>query len=181
MLIEHRNVVNLMRWVIEEYGCNENDSGALTSSMCFDASIEMIFGMLITGGVLHILKNEEILNPYEIREYLLRYSITLLSSTPSYFVEMTRALPKGAWTKPFESAMRFVSGGELLREQDSKIILSSFNLDLLYNTYGPTETTVNATSVQVGLACEYGVSIGKPLPNYRIYILDEGDGLCPIG
>src|SRR5262245_64077539 len=49
----------------------------------------------------------------------------------------------------------------------------------LTNLYGPTEATIDAIALAVGP--EHGgsrVPIGRPLPNYRAYVLD--DALQPV-
>ncbi|MFB7658197.1 MULTISPECIES: AMP-binding protein, partial [unclassified Streptomyces] len=50
----------------------------------------------------------------------------------------------------------------------------------VHNLYGPTEATIWATSTRL-TSDDAGVSIGTPLANMRVYVLDEGLGVVPVG
>jgi len=50
----------------------------------------------------------------------------------------------------------------------------------LWNLYGPTETTVWSTCARVTDTAN-GISIGKPIANTTVCILDAHRNLCPIG
>jgi non-ribosomal peptide synthetase component F len=51
----------------------------------------------------------------------------------------------------------------------------------LINAYGPTETTVCATLTDEPFIDDNIVTIGKPNPNLKIYIVDSLTELCAIG
>ena len=69
-------------------------------------------------------------------------------------------------------------GGEALpRDLADQLIARGVEL---WNMYGPTETTVWSTCARI-TDTSNGISIGKPIANTTVYILDAHKNLCPIG
>src|SRR5207247_9991914 len=69
--------------------------------------------------------------------------------------------------------------GEALRTRLAQHIYDSTRLRKLYNLYGPTEDTTYSTDTLVPRAGE--VTIGRPLANTQVYILDANARPTPIG
>src|SRR5439155_1432749 len=120
------------------------------------------------------LPDEAIRNePAALRDWLLSQEITI-SFVPTPMAERMMALP---W--PATSPLRVVlTGGDTLHSYPSPRLPF-----LLVNNYGPTECTVVATSGPVlpEERQEQLPSIGRPIDNTRIYILDEQSRPVPIG
>ncbi|MDQ8188628.1 AMP-binding protein, partial [Pelagicoccus sp. SDUM812002] len=173
MLIEHRNVANYVFGIAERLELEGGQTFAWGSSLAVDLGHTCLFGSLILGKRLLVISLGSMHDMGRFSRELQRFNVEVLKTTPS----LASALLNG------DNNLRglLVLGGE----PASASLLGQLSITedqfRVANHYGPTEATVGACSSVAGLACEYGVSIGKPLPNYRIYILDEGDGLCPIG
>ncbi|WP_449384901.1 MupA/Atu3671 family FMN-dependent luciferase-like monooxygenase [Chitinophaga flava] len=104
-----------------------------------------------------------------------RPAITAMQITPSYL---------GALTEDSDSA-RFlhdlkhvIVGGEYFPEKLKKKVMETTDAGV-YNMYGPTETTIWSTSCRV--LSEKGNTIGRPIANTQVYILNKDNQLCPIG
>ncbi|QHI35410.1 Plipastatin synthase subunit A [Kordia antarctica] len=104
-----------------------------------------------------------------------KYEVTHLQSTPSYIQELIQ-------TEEGKSALQKINtlliGGEAL-----PVHLANSVLDLrkksIFNMYGPTETTIWSTIKEITKTDE--VTIGKPIANTQVYILDAQKELCAIG
>ncbi len=108
-------------------------------------------------------------------ELINKYNITHLQSTPSYIQELIQTEEgKGA----LQQIDTLLIGGEALPGH-----LANSVLDLrkkpIFNMYGPTETTIWSTIKEITTPNE--VTIGKPIANTQVYILDAQKELCAIG
>ena len=87
-----------------------------------------------------------------------------------------RLLLEAGWkgSKDFKA---LVGGEALPKDLAEQLIACGVEL---WNMYGPTETTVWSTCARI-TDTSNGISIGKPIANTTVYILDAQNNLCPIG
>ena len=105
----------------------------------------------------------------------LESKITTLQITPTYL----KALLEDDESQLFmKSLNNIIVGGEAFSESLLNKIASKTDAGI-FNMYGPTETTIWSTAVK--LHQNKSISIGKPLANTQIYILDKQMNVCPIG
>jgi tyrocidine synthetase III len=170
VMIEHRNVVNLCKWMGPRYGLDKNKNVLQLTNMTFDVSVEEIFGALLNGSSIYIPDELVPLDKKEFVEYVNKHRINMVQFVP---VSMEELL---AESEKLESLDVVICGGDKLNDiLKDKIMAKGYNL---YNCYGPTEITVDALSTR----CENGKSaIGKPIANARAYILNPENRLQPIG
>jgi amino acid adenylation domain-containing protein len=166
--IEHRNTVNLLQWAKTVYGPTELVGVLASTSICFDLSVFEIFLPLCCGGRVILVENALCLD-----RVLERNDLTLINTVPSVMVELLRAgaLPKSVRTVNL--------AGEPLRAELVKQIYDLGYVEKVYDLYGPSETTTYSTFT---LRTPNGLNtIGCPISNTRIYVLDSHFQVVPIG
>ena len=163
--VEHRNAVNLIHWAR-----NASDAGNLrhvlqSTSLNFDLSVYECFVPLCAGGRIRVVDNALSLTRASS-------SVTLINTVPS---AMQGLLDAGA----VPMSVRVVNlGGEAVPEDLVRRIFASTAVDTVWNLYGPTETTVYSTALEMSRQTGFVSSIGRPIANTRIYVLDRK--LCPV-
>ncbi|KQO32132.1 hypothetical protein ASF10_21385 [Flavobacterium sp. Leaf82] len=168
VMIENKSVVNLVLAQTEEFKFRENESVLLFSNYTFDASVEQIFLTLLNGATLHITSKSIIGDHNTLKNYLQENKITHFHAVPSILEQLD-------FDDNF-SLKRLVSGGDICTQTlANKFKNQKFSF---YNEYGPTETTV--TSIEL-LYSEGKISIGRPIANTEVYILDQNLQLASIG
>jgi amino acid adenylation domain-containing protein len=166
--IEHRNIVNLLQWAKTVYQLSELAGVLASTSICFDLSIFELFVPLSWGGKVILAENA--LHLYSIAE---KNNITLINTVPSVMTELL------AMGKLPNSVRTMNLAGEPLRSELVKQIYESANVEKVYDLYGPSETTTYST---FSLRTADGpATIGRPIANTRIYILDGNLEPIPIG
>jgi natural product biosynthesis luciferase-like monooxygenase protein len=112
--------------------------------------------------------------PMTIREQFERRAITHFQCTPS----MARMLVADGTLQAMGSLQRCLVGGEALPSDLADTLIAALPRAQLHNMYGPTETTVWSTSD--GVTRGQKVSIGTPIANTQVRILDRSLGLAPL-
>jgi acyl-CoA synthetase (AMP-forming)/AMP-acid ligase II/predicted RNA methylase/acyl carrier protein len=113
---------------------------------------------------------------YEIASQIRRHGVTHMQCTPSLLGML--ALDEESLSALGELQMLLV-GGEALPVALVQRLRPPFR-GVLRNMYGPTETTIWSTSSVVGDTKD-GITIGRPIANTRVYVVDRGLRPCPIG
>ncbi|SHL03955.1 non-ribosomal peptide synthetase [Flavobacterium chilense] len=177
VMIEHGNVISLLKSCFLEFEFSEEDTWSFFHSYCFDFSIWEIFGALLTGGNVLVLSNEEVRNQELAAKLMADHNVTVFSQTPSAFYNFI------ALDYKVPSLRYVVFGGEALNPAKLKLWRES-NADVrLINMYGITETTVHVTYkllTDESLASALS-NIGKPLAFANCYVLDQQQALLPYG
>lgn len=152
------------------FNINSTDVVLQQSSISFDTHVEEVFPVLLSGGQLIVLTDNN-RNIDTLRTVVEEKEITVLSSTPLVINELNKT------PEVLASLRCLISGGDVLKANHISNILGRFPL---YNTYGPTESTVCCTYQEVKTVKDI-YSIGKPIANRQVLILDEKQALVPIG
>ena len=175
VMVEHRQLVHMTDAVEKTYHLRPGDRLLQFASLSFDTSVEDCFAALTAGSTL-VLRSEKWLSTEEEFWTLCeRAKITTLNLPTAYWHYLassdTARLPL--------SLRQVIVGGEEVRADIVSRWFSRKNpIPRLLNTYGPTETTVNATT---GVVSAAGCTIGKPISNAQIYVLDEQLEAAPVG
>jgi len=171
--IEQVSLVNLVSWHQRVYTITELDRATLLAGQAFDASVWEIWPYLTCGAGLYIPQNETRSSVNGLINWLKGNRITI-SFMPTPMVE---ALMGEEW--PADMSLRaLLTGGDKLHCRPSPAL--PFRL---FNHYGPTESTVVATwGVVSPEESSTGLpSIGHPIDNTQIYIVDKDNQLQPVG
>lgn len=166
VLIEHRNAVALIAWAARTYSDAELQGVLAATSICFDLSVFEIFVPLATGGSLILVENA-----LALRDGVAG-TVTLINTVPSAIRALldTRSIP--ASTRCINLA------GELLR-QDLVDALHASCGARVFDLYGPSEDTTYSTYAPRHPGGYE--TIGRPIDNTRVYVLDEQGNPLPPG
>ncbi|PWV52329.1 non-ribosomal peptide synthetase [Nocardiopsis sp. L17-MgMaSL7] len=177
--VEHGSLVNLFLSHQEELFTPVSEElgrklrVAHTAGVAFDASWDPIL-WLVDGHELHVVEDAVRRDPSGLADYLTRNRVDSVETTPSY---ARRLIAEGVLDH--SDALSVVAlGGEAV-DADLWDDLTRRPDVRAYNFYGPTETTVDA--VIAGIGGEAGPTIGRPVGNIRVYVLDGGLQPAPVG
>jgi amino acid adenylation domain-containing protein/thioester reductase-like protein len=170
--ISHGALCNLLLGMKREPGCNETDRLLAVTTISFDIAVLEIFLPLICGATTVMTRVEDTRDPRALLRLIQRHTITIMQATPAAWQMMVDA----GWNDDVR-LFKIICGGEALSRQLAGRLLSY--ADSVWNVYGPTEATVWATIWQV--CPDHPVVIGKPINNYRIYVLDDELSPVPVG
>jgi non-ribosomal peptide synthetase-like protein len=160
VMIEHRNAANFVWSAQDVYGVRSDDRFYQGFSIAFDASIEEIWLTFAAGATLVVGTAEMVRAGSDLAGILTHLKVTVFSCVPTLLSMLQEDLP---------TVRLLILGGEACQPE---LVQRWFRANRrILNTYGPTEATVVATY----LACDpqKPVTIGRPLPGYQVYILDE--------
>lgn len=163
--ISHRSLLNLVFWHQHAFKVTEACRATQVASPAFDATGWELWPYLTIGASVYLPDEETRISPVLLRNWLIQNDITI-TFLPTVLAESVIALE---W--PEKTALRF-----LLTGADTLHHYPPANLPFaLINNYGPTEATVVATSGQIlpNAHPDMPPSIGRPIANTHIYILDE--------
>jgi amino acid adenylation domain-containing protein len=170
--IPHRAVVNFLCSMQREPGLSADDNLLSVTTMSFDIFGLELFLPLVTGACTTIVTRETALDGRQLRKALEKSGATVMQATPATW----RLLLESGWSKA--PGLKVLCGGEALsRELADRILETGAEL---WNMYGPTETTIWSA---VGRVEQDGkpISIGKPIANTQLHVLDARGNVLPIG
>jgi amino acid adenylation domain-containing protein len=181
--LEHRNLVNYVSWFTGFAGITEADKSMLVSSFAFDLGYTALYPSLLSGGSIHILPRDQYMEPDILLDYVARHRITYLKMTPSMFNVLAHAANFSA--AACSSLRLVVLGGEAIVVQDVEAAHQACPHIRFMNHYGPTEATIGCIARFIDFA-DIGdyrrrPTIGKPIANTRVYILDSRQNIRPAG
>ncbi|MEI8151204.1 MAG: amino acid adenylation domain-containing protein, partial [Hyphomicrobiales bacterium] len=168
VVVEHASLANKMMTVGHLFGARPGFRVALLTSSSFDPSIEQSTLPLLHGASIVVIDEAMRGSSQDFWEQVVGQKVNLLNCTPSFFESVLLDAPKTA------SLEHLVLGGEALIAGLGRRISNALKIKQITNLYGPTETTVDATGhVLLGNESGSPIPIGRPLPNYRTYVLDS--------
>ncbi|MGD0239823.1 MAG: amino acid adenylation domain-containing protein, partial [Streptosporangiaceae bacterium] len=179
VVVAHRNVARLVKMTGGWLDAGPDDAWTLFHSCAFDFSVWEIWGALTTGGRLVVVPYLVSRSAAEFRELLAAERVTVLSQTPAAFYQLMDCWADGAGL-----GVRYVVfGGEALDcARVARWQQAVPGAPVLVNMYGITETTVHVTGHVVDAATQGTAStIGTPIPDLQVFVLDERLGLVPPG
>ena len=169
VMVTHTGLNNLANAQVESFGIKAEDRILQFSSLSFDASVFEMMMALTNGATLYLSDKERLMPGPDLVRILNEKQITVVTLPPSALA----ATPNERVT----TLRSLVTAGEAC----SKDIVDRWAVGRkLYNAYGPTEATVWAT----GISCQTGEgkpTIGRPITNTRIYVLDKYLNPVPVG
>lgn len=179
--VRHESVVHLFAATYDQLGFRAGDIYSVVHSSAFDFSVWEIWGSLLQGGTLLVVPLEVVQSPADFYDLLCAQRVTILNQTPSALRELLRARAQARTADRDWSVRLIVCGGDAL-DQELAVQLSELGIPV-WNFYGPTESTVWTTC---GLVAQTEVSaalnsIGHPIADLQVYLLDQQLQLVPYG
>lgn len=170
--IGHRSLLNLLISMAESPGMHRKDIVFAVTSYSFDISVADFFTALITGATLYVAEQWLLSDPPALIGALQHVAPTFMQATPSFY----QLLKDNSWQG--SDTLKVLCGGDVFSDSLGAFLLDSCKE--VWNMYGPTETTVYSCLKKIAHP-EDVASIGKPINNTVVYILDDYRQPVPVG
>ncbi|TRU30638.1 MAG: amino acid adenylation domain-containing protein, partial [Microcystis aeruginosa Ma_MB_S_20031200_S102] len=201
VLVNHSNVVRLFAATDAWYNFNSQDVWSLFHSYAFDFSVWEMWGALLYGGRLVVVPYLVTRSPEAFYQLLCQEKVTILNQTPTAFRQLIQVeeslkesfppLSRGvrgdrSSTTDNDLSLRLVIfGGEALEINSLQPWFQRHGdqCPQLVNMYGITETTVHVTYRPLSMTDLDSTAsvIGRPIPDLKVYLLDQHLQLVPVG
>ena len=169
--IPHRAVVNFLNSMRREPGLSSSDVLLSVTTLSFDIAGLELFLPLTTGAKVVVATRETATDGRLLAEELQRTRATVMQATPSTWWMLLEAGWKGS------IHLKCLIGGEAVpRDLINKLVPLCASL---WNMYGPTETTIWSTVGRLE-ANAGAVSIGQPIDNTQVYVVNAAMQLQPV-
>jgi amino acid adenylation domain-containing protein len=172
-MVTHKNVTNFLFAMQQILKFTADDSTVAISSYAVDMHVLDLFFPMIFGGKTILATSEMIKDPILLGDVLNKNNITFFQATPATW----KMLIYSNW-KSCRNMICFC-GAEPMTDKIKNTLLRDKNI-VLWNMYGPTETTVWSSATRIRTINDK-ITIGKPIGNTQIYIIDNYMNLVPIG
>jgi amino acid adenylation domain-containing protein len=188
VVVTHANLSRLFSVTERLFAFAPTDVWTMFHSQAFDFSVWEMWGALLSGGRLVVVPRETSRTPEAFHELLVRERVTVLNQTPSAFRQLM-SVDEEHGGEGLEALRVVIFGGEALEASSLRgwVERHGDERPQLVNMYGITETTVHVTyrrvrreEVEQGQRGS-GSRIGRALGDMRVYVLDEGMKVVPVG
>ena len=174
-MIQHKNVCWYMHALMSIYGTDPINMPFFTSTSV-DLSVPSYLLPLVTGGTTYFYDNDLLV---DLADIVNNEEINTIKVTPTHLQIMLQHIEG----RTLHNMKYLISGGESLRQADCIEFLEKFGEHIeIHNEYGPTEATVSCVDYLFSRDdTDHIVSIGAPIDNAQIYIVDKYMNLLPLG
>jgi iturin family lipopeptide synthetase B len=172
VMVEYGNLMAYLNAFERQFNLTPGDIVIQQASFAFDAFVEELYPILMKGGILAVPAGDEVKDIRRLSAFIVRHGVTMITASPLMLDQLNRLD-----LNHFRIRI-YISGGDVLKGHYIDRLLKTGEV---YNTYGPTEATVCAAYHRCRAGDADNVPIGKPIANYRVYILDKNERLLPIG
>ncbi len=170
VMLHHRGLCNMVATQLRMLGYGPGSRMVQFATFTFDASVWEMSLALASGAALCLIPQAVFDAPQQLPQYLRDQRITTGLLPPSLLAVLS------ADQLPDMSTL--VSGGERCTTE----IVHTWALGRRFlNAYGPTESTVCASMIECNSADPEPPTIGRPLPNFQLYVLDTHLQPVPVG
>ena len=166
--ISHRNICHYLRAANTIFDIRSEDVVFQGASVAFDLSMEEIWIPYMAGACLWVATADVLGQADRLTDIMTAAGITVLDTVPTLLSMLSGDVP---------TLRTIILGGEACPTN----VLENWSRPgrRIFNSYGPTEATVVATVAE--LRAGEPVTIGRPIPNYTCYIVDETMALVTTG
>lgn len=173
VVIPHKGLLNLICWHQSAFHLTKEDRGAQLNGIAFDGTVWEVFPYLTLGASVHLIPPGTIQSPEGLQQWLIDTEITHTFITTAIAVELFKL----HW--PDKVPLKYLlTGGEKLHQYPKALPFR------IINNYGPTENSAITTWIELTEDEQEKrklPAIGYPLPNVRLYVLDQKRKPVPIG
>ncbi|MFD0698798.1 amino acid adenylation domain-containing protein, partial [Paenibacillus sp. GCM10027628] len=180
VMLEHRNMVNLLHHVFRHDNVNYGSTVLQYTTMSFDVCYQEIFSTLCSGGKLYLIDGDTKRDVHKLLHLIEEAQIEVLFLPVSFLKFMFN---EQDYVSRFPSCVRhIITAGEQLVVTNQLRSFLQKNRVHIHNHYGPSEThVVTIFQMEPGGNIPELPSIGRPIANNGIYILNSGLQLQPFG
>lgn len=173
-MLTHKNIHNFIIGMKEKIQLIPSKTMLSLTTICFDIFVLEIWCSLLSGMKVVLANEEEQNNPTKINQLCLNYNVDIIQTTPSRYNILLSDENSLLYLKKLTDIL---VGGESLSKALLKKFQSLSNANI-YNLYGPTETSVWSTIKN--MTNTNHITIGSPISNTKIYILNNNLNIMPI-
>lgn len=174
VMVEHHSVVNFFTSMEREIELDEKTILSVTT-ICFDIFVFESLLPLVKGLTIVIANEEQQLVPWKLQELIEIRQVNIIQTTPSRILMLTG---DDAFLSGLKTVTDIILGGEPLPEYLAER-LKCHTSARIFNGYGPTEATVYTTFKDI--TEDAVITIGHPVANVQVYILDKRLTPVPFG
>ncbi|MEV1178600.1 amino acid adenylation domain-containing protein, partial [Nonomuraea sp. NPDC049784] len=171
VMVTHDGLANVMSAMATRPGIDADDTVLAVTTLGFDIAGLELFLPLTRGARVVVASHETARSPEALADTIGRRGVTVMQATPATW----QLLVDAAW--PGWARLRAWCGGEALPAALAEGVAA--RTAALWNMYGPTETTIWSSCQQVILGRP--VSLGRPIDNTTMYVLDQYLRPVPVG
>ena len=171
-LLTHKNIINFA--YVNHRFYDSVDATVSVTIVTFDAFIQDTVISIINGVKTILGSEEQIYNQSEFEKLFINTKKALFFSAPTKLMHYIKESNSKEWINHIKTLIV----GEIFSRELYDLIRHQSTMIDIYNGYGPTETTCGVT---YSLLTNSDITIGKPIANIQIFILDKYDYLKPIG
>jgi amino acid adenylation domain-containing protein len=169
--IRHRALLNFLVSMRGQPGCETHDMLLSVTTLSFDISALELYLPLIVGARVEMAAQHEVNDAPALLNRMRKCRPTLMQATPATW----NMLVDAGWAG--DPRLVVLCGGEALTSELAGKLLG--RCKALWNLYGPTETTVWSSLQRIASASD--ISIGRPIANTTMYVLDRARQPAPVG
>jgi amino acid adenylation domain-containing protein len=170
--IEHHNLTNFLLSMQLAPGISAEDRILAITTISFDIAGLELYLPLISGATIVLADTNTARDGRLLLKWMEEKAITLMQATPSTW----RMLGNAGWNRLLP--LKALCGGEALPQDLEAQLLA--NCTSVWNVYGPTETTVWSTVKELN-PMDKVITVGRPIHNTQVYLLDEERDPVPEG
>jgi len=177
ILIDNQNIVNLVYSFIKSYQPGPDDNILPLTSIASASFVGEILPIVTSGGGVVLADKVYFLDMKKLTEILSLHQVTILSTVPSMIARLNAYRWQPGKLRLLLSGGEALSAGDIDHLQDTVTIV---------NGYGLTEATICSTYIiinqhRLDFSTNPVISVGKPIINTQVYILDQHRNPVPIG
>ncbi len=171
VVVSHRNLANFLTDMAERVPMGPQDSWLAVTTVSFDISALELYLPLLAGATVVLAAPDTVRDPAALADLIAAERPTVMQATPTLWQMLADTAPHAL------HGLRVLVGGEALPATLAETLAE--RAVEVTNVYGPTETTIWSTADRVRSGAP--VTIGVPMANTRVYVLDAGLRLVPPG
>ena len=180
VMVEHRSVVNRIKWMNTQYPLVENDKILQKTPYTFDVSVWELFWANWYGACIVFAHSEDHKDSMYIAQLIQDEKITVIHFVPSMFDAFIDSIQSNGMAFTCNTLRHIFCSGETLNIHTVKKGRLLFNSEI-HNLYGPTETTVDVLYYDCNSKNIDSIFIGRPIANTTAYVLDSCLRPLPVG
>jgi hypothetical protein len=180
--------MNRLNWQWEHLPFESGEVCCFKASLLFVDSLVEIFSAVLQLQPLIVAKKHVVRDPEKLVDFLVAHKVTRLTMVPSLLRNVLLYLTVSLRAPELSALKLWISNSETLRYGLAKTFFEVFNHQVLYNLYGSTESMADITferfadmnDVEAKRSGD-SLSVGKPMHNSSLYILDDDLQIVPQG
>ncbi|WP_371627361.1 amino acid adenylation domain-containing protein [Streptomyces sp. NBC_01116] len=170
VVVPHAALTNFLLAMAETLGVTSGDRLLAITTHSFDIAALELYLPLITGGQVCVGESATAADATLLAEKVADWRPTIMQATPATWAMLVRV----GWRNT--EGVKVLCGGEALPDALKDQLVARGEA---WNLYGPTETTIWSAAKR--LRSEEPVTIGSPIANTQLYVLDQNLNPLPVG